>query len=1086
LPAAPFAGATPEWGPCRVGYLALAVICLLGAAIAPAFADCQPASPASGQTVNCTGNAPTGFQVTNPAVNNLNVIVQPGATVHDNGFFSIVVNNGNTVVNNGTVTGGAGVTGIGAIDGNAITNNSVVIVGDGGVGLFVNNNSTVNNAVSGTITAGNSATGIQITGTGSSATNAGSIVAGDNGLGVDVSGADVGTKVVNNGSIVVGAGSACCSGIGIFLNAGQTATNNGTITTGDGATGVFAIGDNNIIINTKAINVGAGAAAIGMFGNAETVTSSGTITGGLTSFGIAGNDNNTIIHAGTMTLGDSATGIQLRNNNAVANSGAITVGQFGAGILVGNNNTVTNGGTMTIGELGIAIEAVHSNHIVNGGTINLAAGTAGIIVFGAHNNVINGGTMNVGDGGVGLASVAVAGSQNVLTNNGLITLASSSCCTSATGISAGAGTLGTNNKSIIGGDNTEGMVGFGGGNTLINNGNITLGASTLGHGLSVGIDVSAVGGDTVTNNGSITAGALGIGIATGHSNVITNNGTVVVGPNAVSIGNCGCFSSNHNTVVNNGTLDGAVNLTGLANSFTNNGLITITDPGTATGAKHVIDGDFVQTVSGTLALRVTSAGVSDALTVSGTATLGGTLKPVVQTGLYGATTTYFGVVTAGNPIGTQFAQVTSPSAFLTATAIYHPNSVDLTLKRIAFGSLAGETQNQQAVGNALERAYSTALTGAAATFFSNLLVAPSFAMFDQFSGEGTSATQNTAFSAGDQFMAALIDQYWLWRNGDRTGIPDTGATPLGYAAQARMHPAFKAIPMAAPAFVPSWHGWAAGFGGSQSFNADPVVGSALARNSTGGAAVGVDYTVNPDLLLGVGVGGSASSFAVPDRATFGTVDGGHVGFYGMQRRGAAYATALVSYSRFDSTTTRTIAGLGPTEVAGGSFASDLFGARFEIGRTWNYRRIGLTPFAAVQVSELWQRGYSETSMVVGGGPGVLGLNFAPVSVTSLPTFLGAQLDTSVTFANGMVWSPFARAAWVHEFDPTRQVTAAFLLVPGASFAVDGARAASDSARIDLGSRLKITRRAALTATFTGEFSDRTQSYAGRAGLRMEF
>jgi outer membrane autotransporter protein len=86
----------------------------------------------------------------------------------------------------------------------------------------------------------------------------------------------------------------------------------------------------------------------------------------------------------------------------------------------------------------------------------------------------------------------------------------------------------------------------------------------------------------------------------------------------------------------------------------------------------------------------------------------------------------------------------------------------------------------------------------------------------------------------------------------------------------------------------------------------------------------------------------------------------------------------------------------------------------------------------------------------------------------------------------VVWSPYARASWVHEFDPTRQVTASFLLVPGASFAVDGARAASDSARIDLGSRLKITRRAALTATFTGEFSDRTQSYAGRAGLRMEF
>ena len=88
--------------------------------------------------------------------------------------------------------------------------------------------------------------------------------------------------------------------------------------------------------------------------------------------------------------------------------------------------------------------------------------------------------------------------------------------------------------------------------------------------------------------------------------------------------------------------------------------------------------------------------------------------------------------------------------------------------------------------------------------------------------------------------------------------------------------------------------------------------------------------------------------------------------------------------------------------------------------------------------------------------------------------------------NGVAWSPFARAAWVHEFEPTRQITASFLAVPGASFAVDGARAASDSVKLDVGSRVAFNSRTALTATLTGEFSDRTQSYAGRLGLRTEF
>jgi hypothetical protein len=70
----------------------------------------------SGQTVNCTGDAPTGFQAS-PGVDNLTVNVQPGATVEDNGLVAIGLNNGNMATNNGTVTAGPTVTGIAAIDG---------------------------------------------------------------------------------------------------------------------------------------------------------------------------------------------------------------------------------------------------------------------------------------------------------------------------------------------------------------------------------------------------------------------------------------------------------------------------------------------------------------------------------------------------------------------------------------------------------------------------------------------------------------------------------------------------------------------------------------------------------------------------------------------------------------------------------------------------------------------------------------------------------------------------------------------------------------------------------------------------------
>jgi outer membrane autotransporter protein len=441
---------------------------------------------------------------------------------------------------------------------------------------------------------------------------------------------------------------------------------------------------------------------------------------------------------------------------------------------------------------------------------------------------------------------------------------------------------------------------------------------------------------------------------------------------------------------------------------------------------------------------------------------------------------------------TTFGNVVSSSPFFTATAtydygvsppIFDPN-VSLTLTFNGFAAAPGQTKNELAVGQFLNTVYSPGVTGDAATFFSNLFAATSLNALDQLSGEGTAAAQNTAFSAGNMFMNALADQFELWLSGERPGVPDGGT--LGYAAEPRKAAAFQAMAKAAPAYIPSWHVWASGFGGSQSFKGDAGAGSSDAHDLTAGGILGVDYAASPELLLGFGSGGSTSHFSVSSLSTNGDVDGGHVGFYGMQRWGAAYAKALIGYGHFDNRTTRTITGVGPTETATGSFTSDQLGGRLELGRNWNFGKYGLTPFAAVQVSELWQRGYSETSTVAGGGPGVLGLNFAPVAVTSLPTFVGAQFDTRVALPNGDVWLPFARASWVHEFRPTRAITASFVSVPGGSFTVDGARPASDSVKLDLGARVALNSRMMATAAFTGEFSDRSQSYAGRAGVNTSF
>lgn len=899
-------------------------LCGFGAVLLSASharADCQPNSPVSGQTVTCTGIAPTGFQVADPTVNNLTVNVVPGAIVQDNGSIAILVNNFNTITNSGAVIGGVGVFGINAIDNNTIINNGTISIGDGGVGIIARN-------------------------------------------------------------------------------------------------------------------------------------------------------QNVILNAGAIAVGDGGFGIVTNNRTAVTNSGTISLGDFGTGIeLVGNRNSATNNGT------------------ISGNTI------IGIDLSGSTNSLVtNNGSILSGNDSAGIN--ATSATSATIVNNGVIGAGSALFANSA-GIAAGFRNTVTNNGTISVGNDAFGIVAFNSSDTIVNNGTITAGAGVLDY--SAGIDVSFSGSNLVTNNGRITVGANGIGINTGDSNTITNNGTIVVGDNGTSIGTCGCVLSTNNTVTNNGTLDGRVNLDsggGPGNTFVNAGLITITDTGTPVGANHIIDGTFTQTASGTLALRVNNAGVSDFLSNSGagalTATLGGKLGAVVQPGLYANSTTYIGVLSATDPITTQFSQVqafaagtTAPLAFFTATATYNPTSVDLTLTRIGFGAVPGETFNERAVGNALNALYSTSLSGNQALFFSNLLQATSTGILDQISGEGTSATQQTAFSAAGTFLTAMMDQGNFWLSADTLDTNGTPFTAMNYAPSLAQALVFKAMPGAALIFEPRWRAWTAGFDTATSVNADISTGAASSSFRTAGGIAGFDVQVTPDLLLGAAAGGSASNFSVDACATSGRLDGAHVGVYGVARNGQWYAEGALSYANFDTATTRTAAGVGAAEILNGHFDSNLFNGRFEGGYRLVFGSVAVTPFAAIEFAELWQPGYVETNPAFGAAPlGLFGLTYAARTVSSLPTFLGAQFDTHTELPNGWIVSPYLRLSWLHEFEPNRNIAASFIVLPGSDFTVDGPRAAADAARINAGIRLAVAHNISLFASVTGEFSDRSDMYAGKGGLKV--
>ena len=172
----------------------------------------------------------------------------------------------------------------------------------------------------------------------------------------------------------------------------------------------------------------------------------------------------------------------------------------------------------------------------------------------------------------------------------------------------------------------------------------------------------------------------------------------------------------------------------------------------------------------------------------------------------------------------------------------------------------------------------------------------------QLSGEGITAAQNAAFASGRMFDSLMMDQGAFWRSGetaDSEGVTYREA-PLAYAAEKNKPTpaAFKELKAPPLAYQPrNWRVWTGGFGGVQSFNGDAIVGSADARTSAAGGAMGFDYQVDPTRLVGVAVGGSESHFSVPDRATSGNLLGGHVGAYGVATWGALYAAGVLSYSR---------------------------------------------------------------------------------------------------------------------------------------------------------------------------------------------
>jgi uncharacterized protein with beta-barrel porin domain len=116
------------------------------------------------------------------------------------------------------------------------------------------------------------------------------------------------------------------------------------------------------------------------------------------------------------------------------------------------------------------------------------------------------------------------------------------------------------------------------------------------------------------------------------------------------------------------------------------------------------------------------------------------------------------------------------------------------------------------------------------------------------------------------------------------------------------------------------------------------------------------------------------------------------------------------------------------------------------------------------------------------GTNMFALAYDAKSVTDTRSELGFRTDRSYAVQDG-IFTLRSRFAWAHDFNPDRNIAATFQTLPGASFVVNGAAQASDSVLTTASAEIKWISGWSAAATFEGEFSEVTRSYAGKGVVR---
>ena len=877
---------------------------------------------------------------------------------------------------------------------------------------------------------------------------------------------------------------------------GGTAGNGGDVTVSNQGT-ISIVGDNSLAILAQSVGGGGGV--------------SGAVSGSTAQVKLGGDGG---------TDGDGGD-VSVTNSGSIIIDGNNSVGIFAQSVGGGGGLVQPGGGSSQLSRA--------NGNTGDSGTV-IVTNTAGYIILNGDNDVaLYSQSVGGGGGALGVSNADTSSSAGVFQFSGsaggsgfardtLVNQVGSLLAVGANSValmvqSASGG--GAGGKITVNIDNA--VAGFD--PLSIDPGNVVVSAGTSlvagGHGdQSAGIflldgvtgatTASADTWNVINNHGVVTtvSGIDGYAVRTsgGGSNRINNYGVMI---GSIDLGDAIIYNAAGAVLDSGASYDlGGTNPN--TDFLDNDGYLY---PGSVGVVKTTaLNGNFYENAGATMGIDVDLANQSsDRISATGVARLAGNLVVnVLNPGqaLPGTHNVIFTHADLGvTDAGLNF--VAMPSGVI-SYSLRGMSGQDANVRYTIDFSPAGLTKNEQAVGNAVNAIQtgrvSPAFVPIGAALFYQSDKASLGRVYDSLSGEGVSGWQQPALSIGEQITASISNQIMETVFDSRTGAPlklasaDSQVAAKGNTtSDVALDPAIGAVQPPAPAY----RLWFDQFDSDGVISKDAGVGAGGHRYDANGAMLGLTYLLSPSWVGGIAVGSSQAGYSVPDRESWGRFDATHLSVYGAWNNDRAYLAGTLSLGWYENSEHRhaAIGGGVPNSQGGksidpingfnenltGKFDSQSYSFRLEGGVPLpEIVGVRLTPFAAMEVSQLRMAGFTEHQ--TDGSASTVGLNFRGHNVYSLPLSIGCKVDFK-TSLGGMALAGWLRAAWSHEFDSDRTVAASFISAPGYTYTVNGASAA-DHATLNAGFKLSLNRQVAIFGRVGGVYSSDGHSFTTAGGLSV--